>query len=170
MISLQPLAPLFITVRKRSLGQGNIFIGVCQEFCSRDGVYSLGGVCSGGRGVSGPWGCLLLGGCLLCGVSAPGGCLLLGVSATGGCLLQGDVCYWGCLLLGGVCSQGEGVSALGDGFCSQGVCLVETPPGRILLWTVRILLECILVYLCKRKLVAVRKSMIVQTPWTKLYL
>ena len=28
---------LLITVRKRSLGQGNIFIGVCQEFCSRGG-------------------------------------------------------------------------------------------------------------------------------------
>ena len=27
----------FITARKRSLGQGNIFIGVCQEFCSRGG-------------------------------------------------------------------------------------------------------------------------------------
>ena len=26
------------TARKRSLGQGNIFIGVCQEFCSRGGV------------------------------------------------------------------------------------------------------------------------------------
>ena len=32
------------TARKRSLGQGNIFIGVCQEFCSRGG----GGVCSRG--------------------------------------------------------------------------------------------------------------------------
>ena len=29
---------LFITARKRSLGQGNIFIGVCQEFCSQGGV------------------------------------------------------------------------------------------------------------------------------------
>ena len=28
---------LFITARKRSLGQGNIFIGVCQEFCSQGG-------------------------------------------------------------------------------------------------------------------------------------
>ena len=47
----------FITARKRSLGQGNIFIGVCQEFCSRGGVLPGarwgmsapgGGVCSGG--------------------------------------------------------------------------------------------------------------------------
>ena len=28
----------FITVRKRSLGQGNIFRSMCQEFCSRGGV------------------------------------------------------------------------------------------------------------------------------------
>ena len=28
----------FVTGRKRSLGQGNIFIGVCQEFCSQGGV------------------------------------------------------------------------------------------------------------------------------------
>ena len=28
-----------ITDRKRSLGQGNIFKGRCQEFCSRGGVY-----------------------------------------------------------------------------------------------------------------------------------
>ena len=26
-----------VTARKRSLGQGNIFIGVCQEFCSQEG-------------------------------------------------------------------------------------------------------------------------------------
>ena len=29
---------LFITARKRSFGQGNIFSSVCQEFCSRGGV------------------------------------------------------------------------------------------------------------------------------------
>ena len=27
----------FITARKRSLGQGNIFSNVCQEFCSQEG-------------------------------------------------------------------------------------------------------------------------------------
>ena len=61
-----------VTARKQSLGQGNIFISVCQEFC--------------------PWGR----GGLVPGGSAPGG-------------------------------------------------LVETPPGRLLLLAVRILLECILV-------------------------
>ena len=30
---------LIFTARKRSLGQGNIFIGVCQEFCSQGGEY-----------------------------------------------------------------------------------------------------------------------------------
>ena len=85
-----------ITARKRSLGQGNIFIGVCQEFCSQ-------------------------GWCLVPGGSAPGGCLLQGGAWLGGCLVGG------CLLLGG--------------------CLVEThPPGWLLLRAVRILLECILVF------------------------
>ena len=37
----------FFTASKRSLGQGNIFTSVCQEFCS------VGG------GVPGPWGGLL---------------------------------------------------------------------------------------------------------------
>ena len=31
-----------ITALKRSLGQGNIFIGVCQEFCSQGGAWSWG--------------------------------------------------------------------------------------------------------------------------------
>ena len=73
---------------------------------SRGGVCSgMGGVCSRGEGVL----CLLLGGCLLWGVSAPGG-----VSTPGGCLL------WGVSALGGVCSWG--VSAPG-GVCS-GRCLL----------------------------------------------
>ena len=32
------------TARKRSLGQGNIFIGMCQEFCSRGGGGGSGSV------------------------------------------------------------------------------------------------------------------------------
>ena len=37
---------LIFTARKRSLGQGNIFIGVCQEFCLKGGGHLLpGGVC-----------------------------------------------------------------------------------------------------------------------------
>ena len=50
-----------ITARKRSLGQGNIFIGVCQEFCSRGGghVWFPGGVCmvAGGAYVVAVHGC-----------------------------------------------------------------------------------------------------------------
>ena len=42
---------VLFTARKRSLGQGNIFISVCQEFCSRGGVHGPRGVCS--RGVHG---------------------------------------------------------------------------------------------------------------------
>ena len=40
---------ILVTTRKRSLGQGNIFIGMCQEFCSQGGGSLLpGGICSGG--------------------------------------------------------------------------------------------------------------------------
>ena len=35
----QQITVEIFTARKRSLGQGNIFIGVCQEFCSRGGWY-----------------------------------------------------------------------------------------------------------------------------------
>ena len=34
---------VIFTARKRSLGQGNIFTSVCQEFCSREGVPGPGG-------------------------------------------------------------------------------------------------------------------------------
>ena len=37
----QAVYAIVITARKRNLGQGNIFIGVCQEFCSQGAV----GVC-----------------------------------------------------------------------------------------------------------------------------
>ena len=77
-----------VTARKRSLGQGNIFTSVCQEFSSQEG-----------------------------------------------CLVWG-----GSMVPGGVYSRG---SAWG-GAWSGG--LVETPPRRLLLRAVRILLECILVF------------------------
>ena len=66
-----------ITARKRSLGQGNIFTSVCQEFCSRGGCLLLGG-------------CLVRGGLVLGGavwfrgeVPAPRGCLVGGVLVRG---------------------------------------------------------------------------------------
>ena len=45
----------FITARKRSLGQGNIFIGVCQEFCSPGGCLVQGVPVPGGGVWSGGW-------------------------------------------------------------------------------------------------------------------
>ena len=71
----------FITTRKRSLGQGNIFTGVC---------LSTGGVPA-------PGGCLLPGGCLVQegGVWSWRGCLLLEGGCSGGCLLLGGCLVWG---------------------------------------------------------------------------
>ena len=52
--------PAIFTARKRSLGQGNIFRSVCQDFCPQGGAWSWGGAWSGGCLV--PGGCLVLGG------------------------------------------------------------------------------------------------------------
>ena len=61
--------PQFITARKRSLGQSNIFSPVCHSV--HRGVYSRG--VPGGSGLGGlvPGGCLIPGGCLV-----PGGYLV----------------------------------------------------------------------------------------------
>ena len=72
-----------ITARKRSLGQGNIFRSVCQEFCSRGGIPGLGGAWSWegawSGGVPGP------GGAGPGGVPVPkGGCLVWGGAWSGG--------------------------------------------------------------------------------------
>ena len=64
------------TARKRSLGQGNIFIGVCQEFCSQWGGSSWGSASSQG-------------GCFLPeGLPPPGG-----GASSGGCFLRGGA-WW----------------------------------------------------------------------------
>ena len=69
-----------ITARKRSLGQGNVFIGVCQEFCSQ------GGGCLARWGVSAPWG----GSAQEGGVCSEGrGCLLLPLE----CILVSGCAY-----------------------------------------------------------------------------
>ena len=57
-----------ITAHKRSLGQGNMFTGVCLS----TGVPAPGGG-AWSWGVSAPGGCLLLGGAWSQGVPAPGG-------------------------------------------------------------------------------------------------
>ena len=75
------IVTIFITARKRSLGQGKIFRSVCQEFCSQGECLVWGGP----GGVSGPGGCLVLGGACSGGVPGPGGCLLWGVPAPRGC-------------------------------------------------------------------------------------
>ena len=103
-----------------------VFLQEC--VCPQRGTWS--------RGVSAPGGCLLQGG--VCsggawswrvpglggGVFAPEGCLLLGV---------------GCLVPGGSAPRGVGIPA-----CTE----ADPPPRerRLLLRTVRILLECILVF------------------------
>ena len=54
---------IIFTARKRSLGQGNIFTSVCQEFCPQRGVPAPGGLVLGGACSRGFWsrrGCLLL--------------------------------------------------------------------------------------------------------------
>ena len=75
----------FVTARKRSLGQGNMFTGAC--LCTGGGVWSregsgpggvpgLGGLVLGSawsRGVPGPGGCLVLGGGLVWSRGVPGG-------------------------------------------------------------------------------------------------
>ena len=77
----------FITTRKRSLGQGNIFTPVCHSVHRgvpgpKGGCPAPGGVClvPGGPG----WGCLVWGGCLVGGVPSPGGLV-------GGCLVPGGL-------------------------------------------------------------------------------
>ena len=99
------------TARKRSLGQGNIFRSVCQEFCPRGG---------GGGGVLSQHALQVVSQHALQQVSR-------------GCYPSMP------------CSRSPG----GGGACSGGSalrgCLVETPPGQLLLRAVRILLECILV-------------------------
>ena len=106
---------------------------VCWSLLAGGGCLLGGGtgdVCSGGVCSEGV--CLLLGGCLLWGVSAPRGgvCSGGGICSWRGVCSQGGVCSWGvCLLLGCVCCWG--VSALGGcllrGYtpaCIEG----ETPP------------------------------------------
>ena len=79
------------TARKRSLGQGNIFRSVCQEFCPQGGcmvwgVHGPGGAWSQGDAWS--WGCMVLGGFMVLGaVHGPkrvhglgGVCMVPGVS------------------------------------------------------------------------------------------
>ena len=119
------------TGRKRSLGQGNIFRSVCQEFCPQ-----------GGGGV---------GQCLLRGEGnggdPPGRLLLRAVHILLECILV-NLCHsvWGKVIFSEACVKNSvhGGSVPVPGGRGNG----GDPPGRLLLRAVHILLECILVNLC----------------------
>ena len=64
---------VFITARKRSLGLGNIFTNVCQEFCSQRGACSRGFPLVWSRGVPGPGGVWSRGGVVVWSRGVPGG-------------------------------------------------------------------------------------------------
>ena len=98
--------------------------------------------------------CLSTGGCLV------RGCLLQGMSAPGGCLIWGGLGQRGCLVPGGLLRGSWSGRVSGSGGCLVWVvpgpgglvsqhALRQIPPPprerRLLLPTVRILLECILV-------------------------
>ena len=93
-----------ITGRKRSLGQGNIFRSVCQEFCPRGGMCGWGGACMA-RGH-------VLGACMV------------GVCMAGG-MHGGGMCGGGHACLGG-CAWREGMH--GGGHAWQGACMPCTCP------------------------------------------
>ena len=126
-ISLLPYMGMYpiITARKRSLGQGNIFGNMCQQFGPQGGGWGLvpGGSAPGGGCLLWGRGCLLRGVCLLLGGLVPGR-----VSALGG---------WGMPAPGGVPAP--------RGWCLLWGGAWWRPPRWLLLWAVRILLECILV-------------------------
>ena len=126
----KPYGPLktVITARKQSLGQGNMFTGVC---LSTGGCMVPGGAWSRGcmvpGGVHGPR-----------GVHRPGGCMV-----PGGSWSRGVHGHWGCAWSWGMHGLG-GAQSRWRWCIVPGWCLVDTP-RRLLLLAVRILLECILV-------------------------
>ena len=79
------------TARKRSLGQGNIFRSVCQEFCPQGGMHGKGGHAWWGACVGG-----------MCGREAcvVGGCAWWGVCMAGGHAWQGGMHHRGCVVGG----------------------------------------------------------------------
>ena len=134
---MDPSLNLFFTARKRSLGQGNIFTPVC---------YSVhrGGACvvaPGGRGV-----CGCSAGCM-CGCSGGHAWLLRGGGGHAW-LLQGGHAW---LLQGGMCGCSGGAHVVAPGghawLLQEGHAWDTTRYGdTINERAVRILLECILVF------------------------
>ena len=103
-----------ITGRKRSLGQGNIFRSVCQEFCPQGG----GACVAGGHAWPGGmyqghawWGVCMAGGmyggaCMAGGMHGRG-CAWLGGMHGGGHVWWGHACLGGCAWLGGMHGRGH---------------------------------------------------------------
>ena len=128
------------------LGQGNIFIGMCQDFCSRRGWSGPGRV-SNFWGVSKFWGCLqFFGGLQIFGGVSP---IFQGVSPN----------FRGCLQFfkGSPNFQGGCLQIFGGSpnffffffyfFSPKKILLGSTPPPETVnARPVRILLECILVW------------------------
>ena len=136
-----------VTARKRSLGQGNIFRSVCQEFCPHGGGHAwLQGACVVVWGGGGGSACVVARG----HVWLPGG--MHGCRGLYGC---GGVhgCWGACMVAGGGMHGCQGACVVG------GACLVVG--GMCGCWgvhrirqdtvnerAVRILLECMLVLNC----------------------
>ena len=124
-----------ITARKRSLGQGNIFRSVCQEFCPRGGHAWLRGACMVVGGMHGCWGvCMVAGGHAwlpwgVCGCAR--GCVWLqeACMVAGGCVVAGGHAWlwgawlWGaCMVAGGVHGCGGHAWLWGHAWLPGGVC------------------------------------------------
>ena len=103
--------PVFFTARKRSLGQGNIFRSVCQEFCPRGACVVAGGM-HGCRGHAWLWGaCVVVGACVVAGGMHGCGGGVVGVRGCGG-----HVWLWGaCMVVGSI--HGCGGYAWLQGVC-----------------------------------------------------
>ena len=134
-----------ITIRKRSLGQGNIFTSACQEFCSQGGCLLWG--------VMVPRGCPLQGGVWYRGVACSGRGTCSGGSGPEGVPALGGVWSWG----RGACSgrasrptpkeklRGIRSRPTAKGEIEEDQVQHPPPPDGYCCRTVRILLECILV-------------------------
>ena len=157
------------------LRQGNIFTPVCQSFCSQGGacmagVCMAGGMCVVGghawqgacvagdvhgrghayQGLCMAWGCAWWGACMArskCGRGVHGGGMCGIRCAWGACMAHPPTPHQ-ILQVMGVCIAG---GMHGRGHVWQGVCMACPPHCQILRdtvneWVVRILLECILVF------------------------
>ena len=103
-----------ITARKRSLGQGNMFTGMCLS--TAGACMFLGCVCAS-------WGCMLLGDACF-----PGRCMLPGEHAWlwGACMVAGGMCGCGeaCMVVWGIHGCGGGCVVVWGIHGCGGACVV----------------------------------------------